>query len=129
MYGVLFFSSRRRHTRCALVTGVQTCALPISDGEHVGKVDKERGDRIKLAQNDEDTGGRHHYVPCSWIQSVESNKVTLNRTAEQAHREWHADREDSAGNLTSSSSRPQAQTEQKGRTRAPPDFFRGAATP
>src|SRR3546814_5707119 len=27
---LLFFSSRRRHTRCALVTGVQTCALPIS---------------------------------------------------------------------------------------------------
>src|SRR3546814_1586418 len=26
-----FFSSRRRHTRCALVTGVQTCALPILD--------------------------------------------------------------------------------------------------
>src|SRR3546814_5530320 len=24
-----FFSSRRRHTSCALVTGVQTCALPI----------------------------------------------------------------------------------------------------
>src|SRR3546814_1646157 len=33
---VFFFSSRRRHTRCALVTGVQTCALPISDGKHVG---------------------------------------------------------------------------------------------
>src|SRR3546814_9618015 len=27
----LFCSSRRRHTRCALVTGVQTCALPIYD--------------------------------------------------------------------------------------------------
>src|SRR3546814_9826186 len=27
-----FFSSRRRHTRCALVTGVQTCALPIYAG-------------------------------------------------------------------------------------------------
>src|SRR3546814_9758423 len=27
-----FFSSRRRHTRCALVTGVQTCALPIYVG-------------------------------------------------------------------------------------------------
>src|SRR3546814_10714343 len=26
---VFFFSSRRRHTRCALVTGVQTCALPL----------------------------------------------------------------------------------------------------
>src|SRR3546814_6724459 len=35
-----FFSSRRRHTRCALVTGVQTCALPISCpniGECFGK--------------------------------------------------------------------------------------------
>src|SRR3546814_4141188 len=29
-YVGFFFSSRRRHTRCALVTGVQTCALPIS---------------------------------------------------------------------------------------------------
>src|SRR3546814_4646441 len=28
-YSGFFFSSRRRHTRCALVTGVQTCALPI----------------------------------------------------------------------------------------------------
>src|SRR3546814_2518109 len=26
---IFIFSSRRRHTRCALVTGVQTCALPI----------------------------------------------------------------------------------------------------
>src|SRR3546814_12265748 len=29
-----FFSSRRRHTRCALVTGVQTCALPIWADNH-----------------------------------------------------------------------------------------------
>src|SRR3546814_19353084 len=27
---MFFYTSRRRHTRCALVTGVQTCALPIS---------------------------------------------------------------------------------------------------
>src|SRR3546814_16831318 len=36
----VFFSSRRRHTRCALVTGVQTCALPISvrkAGQDVGR--------------------------------------------------------------------------------------------
>src|SRR3546814_19001268 len=37
---MFFFSSRRRHTRCALVTGVQTCALPIvepftSDSPHI----------------------------------------------------------------------------------------------
>src|SRR3546814_7457148 len=29
------FSSRRRHTRCALVTGVQTCALPISGTDEI----------------------------------------------------------------------------------------------
>src|SRR3546814_19370132 len=31
---MFFFSSRRRHTRCALVTGVQTCALPIFIKDH-----------------------------------------------------------------------------------------------
>src|SRR3546814_14603197 len=34
-----FFSSRRRHTRCALVTGVQTCALPICDALFGRRVD------------------------------------------------------------------------------------------
>src|SRR3546814_2969161 len=32
---LFFFSSRRRHTRCALVTGVQTCALPICGSQHL----------------------------------------------------------------------------------------------
>src|SRR3546814_10208262 len=43
MFFSLFFSSRRRHTRCALVTGVQTCALPISSGMVDGN------DAIKMA--------------------------------------------------------------------------------
>src|SRR3546814_15236181 len=34
-FSSFFFSSRRRHTRCALVTGVQTCALPISGAPDV----------------------------------------------------------------------------------------------
>src|SRR3546814_4057947 len=42
---LVFLSSRRRHTRCALVTGVQTCALPIcrvaSCGRRVGGRDFE----------------------------------------------------------------------------------------
>src|SRR3546814_8758956 len=41
LFIVFFFSSRRRHTRCALVTGVQTCALPISEDlamiKHAGR--------------------------------------------------------------------------------------------
>src|SRR3546814_10217031 len=38
-----FFSSRRRHTRCALVTGVQTCALPIlmTDGSAFFQLEEE----------------------------------------------------------------------------------------
>src|SRR3546814_4001813 len=35
---VFFFSSRRRHTRCALVTGVQTCALPIFGQPETGQL-------------------------------------------------------------------------------------------
>src|SRR3546814_7664958 len=37
LFVVFFFSSRRRHTRCALVTGVQTCALPISQRRSPGR--------------------------------------------------------------------------------------------
>src|SRR3546814_1549882 len=41
---LFFFSSRRRHTRCALVTGVQTCALPILTGSesHAGTTPMNR---------------------------------------------------------------------------------------
>src|SRR3546814_21173955 len=42
-----FFSSRRRHTRCALVTGVQTCALPISDLKKPGQ-DQDDGWKTSL---------------------------------------------------------------------------------
>src|SRR3546814_2010314 len=39
---MFFVSSRRRHTRCALVTGVQTCALPIS-ADNLRSVGSEAG--------------------------------------------------------------------------------------
>src|SRR3546814_12414158 len=43
---MFFFSSRRRHTICALVTGVQTCALPILKAQHeVGIARKGLGRR------------------------------------------------------------------------------------
>src|SRR3546814_20019744 len=40
-----FFSSRRRHTSCALVTGVQTCALPIFDALDRLGIARPQGDR------------------------------------------------------------------------------------
>src|SRR3546814_7304524 len=42
MENFVFFLSRRRQTRCALVTGVQTCALPISVRDAVGSVASAR---------------------------------------------------------------------------------------
>src|SRR3546814_1853661 len=47
------FSSRRRHTRCALVTGVQTCALPISSGAPVFPYIKPFGAHLFLSANPE----------------------------------------------------------------------------
>ena len=58
-----------------------------SDGSHVGKVDKVRGDRIILAKSDPKAGGMHHSVPCGWVDSVE-DKVILNRTADSAMDAW-----------------------------------------
>src|SRR3546814_736973 len=45
---MFFFSSRRRHTRCALVTGVQTCALPIWLGIPGGLADLSLLENIEL---------------------------------------------------------------------------------
>ena len=58
-----------------------------SDGEHVGTVDKVRGDRVLLTKNDADAGGRHHSFASSWITSVD-DKVTLNKSAADAKRQW-----------------------------------------
>jgi len=58
-----------------------------SDGSHVGKVDKVRGDRIVLTRNDSEAGGHHHSIPSRWIHSVD-DKVTLRKTADEAHAAW-----------------------------------------
>src|SRR3546814_10060102 len=44
---LFFFSSRRRHTRCALVTGVQTCALPIYGRDPRGDPARGSGPRCR----------------------------------------------------------------------------------
>src|SRR3546814_10617022 len=53
LFMFFFFSSRRRHTRCALVTGVQTCALPISnDGIQIG-IDEAAIQRVESNKSGE----------------------------------------------------------------------------
>lgn len=58
-----------------------------SDGQHIGTVDKVRGDRIILTKSDPEAGGHHHSIPCSWIESVD-DKVTVNKTHDEAQRQW-----------------------------------------
>ncbi|MFW2831345.1 DUF2171 domain-containing protein [Sphingomonas sp. ID0503] len=67
-----------------------------SDGAHVGKVDKVRGDRIILTKNDQDAGGHHHSIPSSWLKSVEGNQVTLSKTADEAKQAWKDEERNSA---------------------------------
>src|SRR3546814_13135860 len=57
LFVLFFFSSRRRHTRCALVTGVQTCALPILVG------DEAHDAQIAAAA----IGSRRFHQLCLWI--------------------------------------------------------------
>src|SRR3546814_986399 len=54
---VFFFSSRRRHTRCALVTGVQTCALPIFAEFLLANLRRPDGRWLRSWQAE--AGGRH----------------------------------------------------------------------
>lgn len=58
-----------------------------SDGQHVGTVDKVRGDRILLTKNDADAHGRHHSIPSRWIETVD-DKVKIRKTADEAKRHW-----------------------------------------
>ena len=79
--------STRQSQRDALNTVEEHMDVVGSDGEHVGTVDKVRGDRILLTKNDADAGGRHHSIPSSWLQTVDS-KVTLSKSAADAKKAW-----------------------------------------
>ena len=61
-----------------------------SDGRHVGIVDHLEGaERIKLASADPTAGGRHHYIPCEWVERVGAH-VHLKKTSREAMEQWQA---------------------------------------
>src|SRR3546814_10230986 len=70
-----FFSSRRRHTRCALVTGVQTCALPILD--ILAKPEYRRLlDHISWFNN-------HDFIHTNTIEYIDAEKAAVLPFAEE----------------------------------------------
>src|SRR3546814_1780124 len=52
---LFFFSSRRRHTRCALVTGVQTCAPPICSATTSGSAEAKAATSASVVDQPTDT--------------------------------------------------------------------------
>lgn len=61
-----------------------------SDRQPVGTVDKVEGDRIKLNKNDPQAGGKHHYIPSDWVDSIEGDQVCLRQRAQEACQQWQA---------------------------------------
>src|SRR3546814_969983 len=77
----VFFSSRRRHTRCALVTGVQTCALPILRAKYTlfsegcrGHLGKRLIERYKLADG---TDPQHYAIGLKELWEVDPSRHDL----------------------------------------------------
>src|SRR3546814_4066381 len=68
-----FFSSRSRHTSCALVTGVQTCALPISAGARMRDYGRfgESGDN----------GTRSLLIECGFHGAPQARDVAIDQMA------------------------------------------------
>ncbi len=79
--------SERQTQRSSLDRVAEHMEVVGSDGEHIGTVDKVRGDRIVLTKSDPDAGGRHHSIPSRWIQNVD-DKVTVRKTADEAKSHW-----------------------------------------
>ena len=78
---------RRQGQRQSLGQVTENMEVMGSDGEHIGTVDKVRGDRIILTKNDPSAGGHHHSIPCSWIERVDE-KVMVNKSSTEAMAAW-----------------------------------------
>ena len=55
------------------------------DGQFAEVDHMEDADTIKLKR---DSAGKHHYIPLSWVTSVEGGKVKIDRPGEEAMQEW-----------------------------------------
>ncbi len=60
-----------------------------SDNLHIGTVDNVEDGEIKLTRKDS-ADGKHHLIPVDWVETVDADKVRLNKTATEAERQWRA---------------------------------------
>src|SRR3546814_5882270 len=97
MCSLFFFSSRRRHTRCALVTGVQTCALPISFSPSSASLNGIWHDRRELSSRSVVESSRS--FSSSLIAGIAAASPASTWT-------WHVAHEQQPPHSASSSSKP-----------------------
>lgn len=55
------------------------------DGQFATVDHMEGTDTLKLKKDD---SGQHHYIPLSWVTSIEGDKVKIDRPGDQAMQEW-----------------------------------------
>src|SRR3546814_19299922 len=84
---MFFFSSRSRHTSCALVTGVQTCALPILAGKDIEQ--DQRGKALAVRRDLKNTAtaifGRYRRHVLSALSGVIVERVRAAQRAQIGH--------------------------------------------
>src|SRR3546814_15627539 len=95
-YCSFVFSSRRRHTRCALVTGVQTCARPISTASRftheraLGRLRVEEAadqrDHFVGARNEEQMSAFYDFEPRVRDEAVQEARSEERRVGERCVR-------------------------------------------
>jgi hypothetical protein len=63
-----------------------------SSGQHIGTVDKVRGDTVILTRNDPEAGGVHRSFNCSLLERVEDGKVYLSGSKDSIRSQLHEER-------------------------------------
>jgi len=59
-----------------------------NDDQHVGTIDRVAGDRLILTKSDPESGGAHRSLSCSDLDRIESDRIVLDCSAEEARNRW-----------------------------------------
>lgn len=91
------FRTQRQTKRQMLQSIREHFEVVDESGQHIGTVDKVRGDKVILTKNDPEAGGVHRSFTCSLLERVEDNKVYLSGSKDSIRSrltEEHDDRQD-----------------------------------
>jgi hypothetical protein len=89
---------QQRQTKRQMLNSIREHMEVVDEsGQHIGTVDKVRGDTVILTRNDPEAGGVHRSFSCSLLERVEDNKVFLSGTKETIRSRLREEREEERG--------------------------------